>query len=104
MPRIRLVHETEVLQLKTRLFPNRADQDFYRKFVQSAGGLDNAERRKRMVNHDIEPLGTGCNLVERSTPRKQPPSVQARSHKTTHKSSSRHNLGHKQAATNPQAR
>ena len=48
--------DKEVLQLETRLFPNRADQDFYCKFVQPAGRLVDPALLERVVNHNIEPI------------------------------------------------
>ena len=48
--------DKEVLELEKRLFPNRADQDFYCKFVQPAGRLVDPALLERMVNHNIEPI------------------------------------------------
>ncbi len=48
--------DKEVLELETRLFPNRADQDFCCKFVQPVGRLVDPELLKRLVNHNIEPI------------------------------------------------
>ncbi|MBM3755193.1 MAG: hypothetical protein FJW38_14575 [Acidobacteria bacterium] len=48
--------DKEVLALETRLFPNRAEQDFYCKFVQPPGRLVDPALLDRLVNPNIEPI------------------------------------------------